>query len=40
VREARVADLRDRIARGDYAVDAERVAEAMLRDEAVVRLLS
>lgn len=39
-REARVADLRDRIARGAYEVDAGRVAEAMLRDEALVRQLA
>jgi flagellar biosynthesis anti-sigma factor FlgM len=39
-REARVAELGDRIARGAYAIDAERVAEAMLRDETVIHRLA
>lgn len=39
-REARVAELQERIARDTYVVDAGRVAEAMLRDETVIRQLA
>lgn len=39
-RDARVTEIGDRIARGAYAIDAEQVAEAMLRDETVIRRLA
>jgi flagellar biosynthesis anti-sigma factor FlgM len=38
-RHERIARLRDAIANGRYAVEGERIAGAMLRDEGVVRML-
>lgn len=38
-RAERIAELRDLISRGTYAVDGERIAGAMLRDGATARAL-
>jgi anti-sigma28 factor (negative regulator of flagellin synthesis) len=38
-REERIARLKGLIARGEYAVDGARIAEAMLRDPAVTTTL-
>jgi hypothetical protein len=38
-REERIAELRDRIARGAYELPGERIAEAMLRDPGLAAAL-